>query len=147
MARLATQDDLDFLDKHDPLLTRTVLVDKIERGEVYVAEKAGRLVGLARFNFFCDLDPFLSLILVLEPYRRQGIGSQLMQFWVQEMTQKGHRLLLTSTEADEDAQFFYRKLGFADTGSILFPGYQVATELVLLKRLKAGKGVGPREKQ
>lgn len=41
MIRLATQDDLDFIDQHGPLLTRTVLADKIEREEVYVADSGG----------------------------------------------------------------------------------------------------------
>lgn len=63
------------------------------------------------------------------------------------MKTKGHRCLLTSTQADEDAQFFYRKLGYKDTGAILFPG-QAATELVLVKKLRKGElGTGPREKR
>ena len=134
MVRFAVQTDLDFLDQHDPLLKRQSLSEKIDRKEVYVAESRGRSVGLARYNYFCDLDPFLTLIFVLEPYRRQGFGSQLIQFWEQAMKEKGHRYLLTCTQADEDAQFFYRKLGFADTGSMLFPG-QTAAELILLKNL------------
>ena len=141
---MATFQDLDFIDQHDPLLRRPVLSEKIGREEVYVAEESGRSVGLARFNYFCDLDPFLTLIFVLETQRRRGFGRQLIRFWEQQMRGRGHRFLLTSTQADEDAQFFYRKIGFEDTGSMLFPGYQVSTELVLMKRLKAGAGPGPR---
>ena len=134
MIRLATPDDLDFLDQYDRLLTRTALAGKIEREEVCVVERAGQLIGWARYNLFCDLDPFLTLIYVLEPYRRQGFGRQLMRYWEQQMKEKGHRFLLTCTQADEDAQFFYRKLGYTDTGALLLPG-QAATELVLLKQL------------
>jgi GNAT superfamily N-acetyltransferase len=147
MIRLATQDDLEFLDKCDPLLMRDVLADKINRGEVYVAGNGDPLIGLARYDFFCDLDPFLTLIYILEPYRRKGFGTQLMEYWEQQMKKKGHRVLMTSTQADEDAQFFYRRLGYADSGSILFPG-QKPTELVLVKQLrKVGQGVGPRQKK
>jgi GNAT superfamily N-acetyltransferase len=134
MVRLATQDDLDFLEQHDPLLKRAALADKVERGEVYVVEHGGQVVGWARHNLLCDLDPFLTMLYVLEPYRRQGFGSQLMRHWEQQMGEQGHHLLLTCTQADEEAQFFYRKLGYTDSGAILFPG-QVATELVLVKRL------------
>ena len=147
MVRLATRDDVEFLDQHDPLLTRQALAEKIGRAEVYVAEDSERPVGLARFNYFCDLDPCLTLIFILAPYRRRGFGSELMRYWEQEMADRGHRFVLTTTQADEDAQFFYRELGYSDTGSILFPG-QAATELVLLKLLrKAKEGQGPRQKK
>jgi len=147
MVRLATHDDLDFLDCHDPLLKRDVIADKVDRGEVYVVEDGGKLIGLARYDFFCDLDPFLTLIYVLEAYRGKGFGTLLMEYWEQQMIGEGHRFLLTSTEAAEDAQFFYRKLGYTDTGSIIFPG-QAAIELVLIKQLrKPGEGLGPRQKE
>jgi GNAT superfamily N-acetyltransferase len=144
--RPATEKDLDFLTAHDPLLAHEVLAHKIQYGEVYLAEQGGQRVGLARYAYFCDLEPFLTLILVLEPYRRQGIGTQLMKYWEQEMTAAGHRFLLTSTQADEDAQFFYRRLGYTDTGAIVFPG-QAATELVLIKCLTNDESQhGPRQK-
>jgi len=146
MIRLATQGNLDFLDRTDPHLTRAALAAKIEREEVYVAESNGQLIGLARFNYFCDLDPFLTLIHVLESYRRQGFGRQLMQHWEQQMREKGHWLLLTSTQADEESQFFYRRLGYSDSGAMLFPG-QAATELVMLKSLTNSEPAhGPRRK-
>ncbi|MBD3334260.1 MAG: GNAT family N-acetyltransferase [Candidatus Eisenbacteria bacterium] len=144
--RAAEQDDLDFLDRHDPLLRREILAEKVSRGEVYVAQEAGQCVALARFNYLCDLDPFLTLILVLEAHRRQGIGTRLMRHWEGEMRRRGHRVLLTSTEVDESAQQFYRKRGFADSGALLFPG-QAAAELFLVKPLRpAAGGVGPRQK-
>ncbi len=144
--RVANMEDLGFLDGLDPLLRRPILTEKVRQGEVYVAEVEGERVGLARYQFFWDLDPFLTLIYVREAFRRQGIGTRLMEFWEQQMREEGHRVLLTSTQADESAQFFYRALGFADSGSILFPG-QAATELVLIKQLRGfAPGPSPREK-
>ncbi len=146
IVRLADPNDLAFLDRYDPLLRRAVLEEKIARGQIYIATKDDERVGLARHEFLCDLDPFLTLIYVLESYRRQGVAKELMEYWERQMMTEGHRFLLTSTQADEDAQFFYRKLGYVDCGSILFPG-QIPAELVLLKQLrKAGEGVGPRQK-
>ena len=147
MIRLAAHADLEFLDKYDTIMTRDVLTDKINRGEVYVAGNGDQLTGFVCYNFFCDLVPFLTLIYVLEPFRRKGLGTQLMAYWERQMKEKGHRFLMTSTQADEYAQFFYRKLGYADSGSILLPG-QAPTELVLLKQIrKDGQGVGPRQKK
>ena len=53
------------------------------------------------------------------------------------MRQKGHRLLLTSTRSDEEAQHFYRRLGYQDAGGLLLtaPGYQQPLELFLAKTI------------
>lgn len=147
MIRPAVTTDLDFLDAHDSLLAREAIAQKVEDGEVHLAELGGQPVGFARYTYFGDIDPFLTLILVLEPYRRQGIGSQLMRYWEQDMRAKGYRFLMTSTQADEAAQYFYRRLGYTDTGAILLLG-QVAAELVLLKHLmNDGERYGLRQKR
>ena len=39
-----------------------------------------------------------------------------MEFWENEMKRKGYDLLLTSTQVNEEAQHFYRKLGFRAVG-------------------------------
>jgi hypothetical protein len=46
---------------------------------------------------------------------------------------------MTSTDVDEEAQHFYRELGYRDSGGILFPQELFpgsAMELVLIKILK-----------
>jgi ribosomal protein S18 acetylase RimI-like enzyme len=71
--------------------------------------------------------------------RRKGMGRQLMAFWEQEMKAKGHKLAMTSTNVDEEVQHFYRKLGYRDSGGILFPQELYpgsAMELVLIKILR-----------
>ncbi|GIG24528.1 hypothetical protein [Cellulomonas denverensis] len=42
--------------------------------------------------------------------------------------------MLTSTQADEQAQHLYRRLGYRDCGALLFPGEPI--ELVLRKELR-----------
>ena len=44
MIRLATQEDLDLIEQNASFLTHTVLVYKVEREEVYVADCDGQLV-------------------------------------------------------------------------------------------------------
>ena len=42
-----------------------------------------------------------------------------MEHWENDMKSKGFDLLLLSTRSDEDAQHFYRKLGYKDCGCIM----------------------------
>ena len=140
--RQATQQDIDFLVRHDRHLKRPAMLDKIRRQEVYVVEHESQLVGWARYNLFCDLIPFLTNIHILYEYRRQGFGTHLIRHWEEQMRDRGFSFVLTSTQADEDAQFFYRSVGYSDSGSMLFPG-QAATEIVLSKSLgTAEQGAG-----
>ena len=37
-----------------------------------------------------------------------------------EMKKQGYKMTLISTQADEDAQHFYRKLGYIDCGGLIF---------------------------
>ena len=42
--------------------------------------------------------------------QKQGYGRKLMEFWESDMKAQGYGMVLTSTQVDEDAQHFYRKL-------------------------------------
>ena len=61
----------------------------------------------------------------------------LMEHWERDMKKQGYGMLLTSTQADEQAQHFYRKLGYKDCGGVVFdvPGYEQPTELFLVKAI------------
>ena len=60
-----------------------------------------------------------------------------MTHWENEMRGRGYDLVMTSTQADETAQHFYRKLGYQDIGGFVlpFPGHEQPTELILAKEL------------
>jgi ribosomal protein S18 acetylase RimI-like enzyme len=77
------------------------------------------------------------MLYVREGKQRAGYGKAMMGFWEKEMQQRGHKMLLTSTQVDEEAQHFYRKLGYQDAGSLLItiPEYQQPMELFLVKRI------------
>ena len=53
------------------------------------------------------------------------------------MKEQGHGMLLTSTQVDEDAQHFYRRLGYRDCGGLVMdvPGYEQPMELFLVKAI------------
>ncbi len=53
------------------------------------------------------------------------------------MEDQGYGMLLTSTQADETAQHFYRKLGYKDCGGLIIdlPQYAQPMELFLIKTI------------
>lgn len=66
-----------------------------------------------------------------------GYGKKLMEYWENEMKLQGYGLLMVSTQVDEEAQHFYRKLGYKDAGGLLvdIPEYQQPMELFLIKEI------------
>ncbi len=111
----------------------------------YVAVEDGRIIGgmgviendhfagWLRFNLFWDEIPFMNMLYLSEEYRGQGYGGRLVTFWEKEMKDNGYGMVLTSTLSSEQAQFFYRKNGYVDCGSLLLPGEDL--EIILRKKL------------
>lgn len=135
--RYATDSDIDFwvtLDKH---IARDELLRKIRDRRGYIISDGGTPVGILRYNLFWDNTPFLTLLYLDEAYRGKGFGKYAMLYWENEMRSLGHALVMTSTQVDEQAQHFYRKLGYIDRGGISFdntPSEQ-PMELIMLKIL------------
>jgi len=129
--RLARPGDAVWLEAHDPHIAASVLAHSIEQGWVYMALVDGMRVGWLRYNLFWDNTPFLNLLYVLEEHRAQGVGSALMRRWEADMRALHHPHVLTSTQANECAQHFYRKLGYEDVGGFKMRGE--AYELILCK--------------
>ena len=69
--------------------------------------------------------------------RNKGYGRRLMEHWENDMKSQGYGLLLTSTQVDEEAQHFYRKLGYKDCGGLVIdiPGYAQPMEMFLIKKI------------
>ena len=128
----ASRDDLGFLIQSD--LHIRDMEAKVFRREVLVARLNGPPVGWLRFNCFWDTIPFMNMLFVLAPYRGQSIGTRLVKFWEAEMLSLGYHEVLTSTQANETAQHFYRKLGYIDVGGFLLPS-EHDEELLLHKTL------------
>ena len=131
--RLAGMEHLDWLADHDAHISRDVLEESIRLRRVLVACRDGKLLGWLRWNLFWDNTPFMNLLFVPEECRGQGVGQALVRFWEAEMRRLGHALVMTSTQANECAQFFYRKLGYEDAGGFCLPGDSY--ELILCKKI------------
>ena len=93
----------------------------------------GKFIGWLRFNLFWDEIPFMNMLYFLEEYRGKGYGKQLVDYWEKEMLKNNYQKVLTSTLSNEQAQFFYRKNGYVDCGSLLLPNEPL--EIILLKSL------------
>lgn len=67
-------------------------------------------------------------------YQRKGYGRKLIEFWEHDMKAQGYKMLLTSTQVDEEAQHVYRKLGYKDCGGFVIdiPEFAQPMEMFLL---------------
>lgn len=124
---------LAYLMEHDHHVAPDILRNKLERGETLIASDAHGVIGWLRFGYFWDNTPFMNMLYIEKLHRGMGIGRELVTYWEQEMHEKGYTMVMTSTQSDEDAQHFYRKLGYKDAGSLLLPDEPL--EIILIKTL------------
>lgn len=129
--------DKEFWYRLDRHLPEEEFEGKVRDKRGYVLLEKGRPAGLLRYNLFWDSIPFCTMLYIDSDYRSQGLGKALMVHWEADMKQQGHGMVLTSTQADEDAQHFYRKLGYQDCGGLILtvPGYRQPTELFFSKQV------------
>lgn len=131
--RYAGEKDFETISKHDKHIRETELKNAIALKRVLVMYQNGCFAGWLRFNLFWDEIPFMNMLYLLEEYRGQGYGRQLVMFWEKEMKESGYGMVLTSTLSSEQAQFFYRKNGYVDCGSLMLP--EEPLEIILRKGL------------
>lgn len=118
------------LDKH---LLFAEFQKKVRDKQGYILLQNGIPVGILRYNLFWDNTPFCTLLYVKEGMQRKGLEKKLMQFWENEMKALGFDWVLVSTQKNENAQYFYRAIGYIDCGNLTAPDQTV--ELLLNKRL------------
>ncbi len=137
MIRYAAQTDLAACLAMAGHLPEGAYAPKLAAKQVYILSEAGEDLALLRFGFFWDSIPFCSLLYVAEGARGRGYGRALAEHWEREMKARGFGLVMTSTQADEEGQHFWRKLGYKDCGGFVlpFPGYEQPLELILAKPL------------
>ena len=140
-----TEADRAFWFRLDRHLPEAEFARKVRDRRGYVILAEGTPVGLLRYNLFWDSTPFCTLLYIDAPYRGQGCGRMLMERWEADMCGAGFGLVMVSTQADETAQHFYRKLGHRDCGGFTMdvPGDEQPLELMMLKTLPRGSEEGP----
>ena len=135
MIRSAAVSDKAFwlsLDRH---IREEELERKIGRGECFIMPDR----GILRYSFFWDEIPFMNMLFVKENERGRGYGRALVSYWENLMESAGYSRVMVSTRSDENAQHFFRALGYHDCGGLMIdPG---PLELIMMKRF--GKEAGP----
>lgn len=123
------------LDKHLP---EREFERKVREKRGYVLLDDNKPIGLLRYNLFWDNTPFCTMLFVDRNNQKKGYGKKLMEHWEADMKSQGYGMLLTSTQVDEKAQHFYRKLGYRDCGGFVIdvPGYEQPMELFLIKDIQ-----------
>lgn len=131
--RFAEARDLIWLQTHDHHVAEDELRAIVARQRILLLEDGQACVGWLRWNLFWDNTPFMNMLYVLEPHQRKGYGRLLVSRWEKLMQEQGYEAVMTSTLANEEAQHFYRALGYRDAGALLLPGE--AAEIMFYKEI------------
>lgn len=129
--------DKEFWYQLDCHLPEKEFENKVKEKRGYVLLENGVLVGLLRYNLFWDSIPFCTMLFIDKKVQGLGYGTMLMKYWEEDMKKQGYGILLVSTQVDETAQHFYRKLGYKDCGGLIIdsPRYVKPMEMFLMKEL------------
>lgn len=135
--RYAEMTDKPFWYRLDKHLPEAEFESKVRSNRSYVLLENDIPVGLLRYNLFWDSVPFCTMLFIDDRVQGNGYGSMLINHWEEDMKKQGHGMLLTSTQADETAQHFYRKLGYKDCGGLIIdvPRYAQPMEMFFVKAI------------
>lgn len=134
--KYVTQADKDFWYSLDRHLPEKEFDKKVRDHQGYVLfDDVPK--GILRYNLFWDNTPFCTLIFVEWSDQKKGYGRKLMDYWENDMRDQGYGMVMTSTQVNEEAQHFYRKLGYKDCGGIIvdIPGYEQPMEMFMSKKI------------
>ncbi|WP_319518245.1 GNAT family N-acetyltransferase [uncultured Martelella sp.] len=135
---IAADRHFDWLSAHDTHLSHDRIRQLIALQAYLVAEtEDGQIVGFLRFSRIWGTLPFMELIMVAPPFRRQNIGSRLLQGWETMMRQTGEKVIVSSSVASERVpQAWHRAQGFTEAGTLALGSFQREREVFFLKELR-----------
>ncbi|MHC5215950.1 GNAT family N-acetyltransferase [Enterococcus sp. LJL128] len=135
--RYAKKEDNAFWFKLDEHISKVEFDNKVRDKMAYLLLENDIPIGLLRYNLFWDNTPFCTMLYIDTKYQSKGYGKLLMEFWENEMKELGYGMLMTSTQVDENAQHFYRKIGFHDAGALIIdiPKYKQPMEMFFIKEI------------
>lgn len=135
--RYVEMNDKEFWYQLDYHLPEKEFENKVKEKRGYVLLENEVLIGILRYNLFWDSIPFCTMLFIDKKVQGLGYGTMLMKYWEEDMKKQGYGILLVSTQVDETAQHFYRKLGYKDCGGLIMdsPRYAQPMEIFLVKEL------------
>jgi len=92
---------------------------KVRDKRCYILRIGEKKIGVMVYNLIFDQIPFLTLMHLEEEFQRKGLGTRAMSHWEDEMRSLGHKMIMVSTQVNEEGQHFYRRLGYKDMGAIV----------------------------
>lgn len=101
----------------------------------YAVRVDGQLAGVICLRYPWLRGAYIELLGLLDSYRGQGIGADIMQWAEMESRQHGNNLWLLTSSFNQQALQFYQRHGFQQIGvveGLVHPDYD---ELLLRKRL------------
>jgi len=117
--RYANESDKTFWFSIDKRMSDNEFTSKARDKRTYIISNCEKPIGIMRYNIFWCNTPFLDLIYIDEASQNKGFGMHAMKHWENEMLSLGYKLVMTSTRSDEQAQHFYRKIGYIDSGCLV----------------------------
>lgn len=117
--RQANESDRLFWQSLVPRISEKRFEQLLKAGQSYTLFDDETPVGVLEGSFLWENLPFLSLLFIREEHRGKGFGKLAMQHWESALKRQGFQMALTSTQSDESAQHFYRKLGYKDCGCLV----------------------------
>lgn len=135
--RYAAQTDKSFWFALDEHISESEFSLKVRDKRAYIICARNKPIGIMRYNLFWDNIPFITLINIKETYQRKGFGKKAMMAWEDEMRNSRYKMVMTSTRVDEQAQHFYRKLGYSEKGVLAFDNtpFEQPEEMIMMKSL------------
>ena len=133
--KYATQKDYKFLKNNEHDIDQERLRNKIKEKEIIIVTDNTKPIGWLRFGLFWDCVPIMYMLMLKKEYRKKGIGTKLVNFWENEMKKQKFNLVITTTQDNEEAQHFYKKIGYKNVGAISDINEDGSNELFLIKKL------------
>lgn len=118
--RYAENQDIEACISFDEKVPRQRLSLKIQHNEVIVAVQSDhKIAGCLRFDYLWSKRPFIASIEVRPDAQRKGIGTQLLNWFIQQMQHAGHKQIYSSTMFDNQlSQNWHRKNHFIECGAM-----------------------------
>lgn len=126
--------DKDFVMSIDSHVNDLQYKNRVDTKTGYIIWTDNIRAGLMHYSVLWDSLPFLNLIFVKETHRNKGIASKAMKLWEEDMKEQGYKMVLVSTQVDEDAQHLYRKLGYIECGALLMNGTPLEQPMEMFMR-------------
>jgi ribosomal protein S18 acetylase RimI-like enzyme len=104
--------------------------------EVYVAVSGEAITGFVVLNLLGPLRGYIQTLAVMPDWRSKGVGRKLMAFAEERIFREGPNVFLCVSSFNNEAQRFYKRLGYEQVGE--FKDYVVKGYAELLMRKTTG---------